>query len=173
MTGRPKTPRSRRSIPIPAEVVALLRVHRKAQLEMRMKSGAGWEDHDLVFSDKNGSPLDRQNLLRRHLRPVLKKAGLDQELTLYSLRHSCASLLLAAGVHPKVVSERLGHPSITTTLDVYSHVTPNIQEEATAQLGEGARQFCDGTKWVGCLRCYSDSMLDCQIWRYHRHDQYP
>ena len=134
--SEPKTKRSRRGIPIPPEVVDLLKAHRKAGLEMRMKVGADWTDHDLVFSDNFGGPLDRQNLLRRHLRPTLKRAELDETLTLYSLRHSCASLLLAAGVHPKVVSERLGHASITTTLDIYSHITPSLQEEAAVRLGE-------------------------------------
>jgi len=58
------------------------------------------------------------------------------DLTLYGLRHSCATLMLAAGVHPKVVSERLGHSSITVTLDVYSHVLPNMQVEATDKIGQ-------------------------------------
>lgn len=134
--AEPKTKKSRRGIPIPPEVVDLLKTHRKAQLEVRLKAGSDWTDHDLVFSDKLGGPLDRQNLLRRHFRPTLQRAGFDETLTLYSLRHSCASLLLAAGVHPKIVSERLGHASITTTLDLYSHIAPTLQEEATARLGE-------------------------------------
>jgi integrase len=134
--SEPKTPKSRRSIPIPVEVLDLLKNHRKAQLEMRMKAGADWVDHDLVFSDKRGGPLDRQNLLRRHFRPMLKKAGLNQELTLYSLRHSCASMLLAAGIHAKVIAERLGHASVVITLDRYSHLNPDLQGEATARLGE-------------------------------------
>ena len=79
--------------------------------------------------------MDRQNLLRRHLRPLLEKARLSTDLTLYGLRHSCATLMLAAGVHPKIVSERLGHSSITITLDIYSHVMPNMQVEAMEKIG--------------------------------------
>ena len=87
-----------------------------------------------MFCNRIGEPLDRQNLLRRHLRPLLKKTGIPTDLTLYGLRHSCATLMLAAGVHPKVVSERLGHSSITITLDIYSHVMPNMQIEATEKM---------------------------------------
>ncbi len=133
--SEPKTARSRRSIPIPAEVSDRLQRHRRVQAEERLKAGPDWSDHDLVFCDRRGEPLDRQNLLRRHLRPLLKKAGISADLTLYSLRHSCATLMLAAGIHPKVVSERLGHSSITITLDIYSHVMPTLQEEATDRIG--------------------------------------
>ena len=134
--SEPKTVRSRRSIPIPAEVVGRLREHRRVQAEQRLKAGPDWGDHSLVFCDLKGEPLDRQNLLRRHLRPLLKKAKISPYLTLYGLRHSCATLMLAAGIHPKVVSERLGHSSITITLDVYSHVLPSLQVEASETLAE-------------------------------------
>ncbi len=76
----------------------------------------------------------RKNLVRRHFKPALIAAELPANLSLYCLRHTCASLLLQAGVHPKVVSERLGHSSTTLTLDVYSHVAPGMQEQATEQL---------------------------------------
>jgi integrase len=132
----PKTARSRRSIPIPAEVLDRLQEHRRSQAEQRLKAGPEWRDHSLVFCDRKGEPLDRQNFLRRHLRPLLKKAEISTDLTLYSLRHSCATLMLAAGIHPKVVSERLGHSSITITLDVYSHVMPDMQIEATEKIGQ-------------------------------------
>jgi hypothetical protein len=65
---------------------------------------------------------------------VYWKAGLPLDLTLYSLRHSCATLLLQAGTHPRVVAERLGHSSTTLTMDVYRHVIPSMQSDATAQL---------------------------------------
>lgn len=134
--SEPKTARSRRSVPIPAEVMDRLHQHRKAQAEQRLKAGPVWSVHSLVFCDRRGEPLDRQNLLRRHLRPLLKKAEISTDLTLYSLRHSCATLMLAAGIHPKVVSERLGHSSITITLDIYSHVMPTMQVEATEKIGQ-------------------------------------
>lgn len=72
--------------------------------------------------------------MRRHLRPILKSAKLPETLNLYSLRHSCATLLLSAGVNPKIVSERLGHASIVLTLDTYSHVLPDMQQEASDKL---------------------------------------
>ncbi len=134
--SEPKTARSRRSIPIPTEVVRGLQQHRRVQAEQRLKGGPDWENHNLVFCDRYGRPLDRQNLLRRHLRPLLKKGGLSTDLTLYGLRHTCATLLLVVGVHPKIVSERLGHSSITTTLDLYSHVMPNMQFEAAEKIGQ-------------------------------------
>ena len=82
----------------------------------------------------DGGPLMPRNLKRRHFRPILERAKLPQDFRLYDLRHSCATLLLAAGEHPKVVSERLGHATVTLTLDVYSHVLPTMQEAATEKL---------------------------------------
>jgi len=74
----------------------------------------------------------RKNLVRRHFKAALKAAKLPSDLSLYCLRHTCASLLLQAGTHPKVVAERLAHSSTMLTLDVYSHVAPGMQSEATA-----------------------------------------
>jgi len=74
-----------------------------------------------------------RNLERRHFKPLLVAAELP-DIRLYDLRHSCATLLLMAGEHPKVVSERLGHSSIVITLDTYSAVLPTMQEQATEKL---------------------------------------
>ena len=134
--SEPKTARSRRSIPIPTEVLDRLQEHRRSQAEQRLKAGPDWGNQDLVFCNGSGDPLDRQNLLRRHLRPLLQTAGISTDLSLYSLRHSCATLMLAAGIHPKVVSERLGHSSITITLDIYSHVLPTMQVEAADKIAQ-------------------------------------
>lgn len=132
----PKTDRSRRTIPIPASVVDALRQHKSAQLERRLKLGGAWKHPDLVFANEIGGFLERQNLLHRHFRPALKAAGLPVTLRLYDLRHSAASLLLSAGVHPKVASECLGHASITMTLDTYSHVMPDMQRDASDKMEE-------------------------------------
>ena len=83
-----------------------------------------------VWVDRTG----RTHLRPRHFRKVLERAGLPPTLRLYDLRHSCATLLLAAGEHPKVVSERLGHASTAMTLDVYSHVVPSMQRAASEKL---------------------------------------
>jgi len=132
----PKTSRSRRSIPLPVSLVGLLRKHRVAQLEQRMRVGGAWQENGLVFTNEIGQPLDRRNLVRRHLRPLLRKAGLPGAMRLYDLRHSAATLLLEAGVHAKVASERLGHSSIVITLDTYSHVLPDLQREASDKMEE-------------------------------------
>jgi integrase len=131
-----KTPRSRRTIPIPDAVVEALRRHKAAQAEERLRHGPAWQDHGLVFTNEIGGPLARQNVLRRHLRPLLRKAGLPDTYTLYQLRHTAATLLLSGGVHPKVAQERLGHASITMTLDTYSHVLPTMQQAASDKMEE-------------------------------------
>lgn len=76
----------------------------------------------------------QSNLFRRHFKPILVQAKLPQSFRVYDLRHTCATLLLATNEHPKVVSERLGHASITLTLDVYSHVLPSMQRAASDKL---------------------------------------
>jgi integrase len=130
----PKTSRSRRSITVSQANLNLLREHRSVQNEKRLKKGADWQQHDLIFCTREGNPIQARNILRRHLRPILKKAELLETLNLYSLRHSCATLLLSAGVNPKIVSERLGHASIVLTLDTYSHVLPDMQQAASDKL---------------------------------------
>ncbi|MBA3569086.1 MAG: site-specific integrase [Pyrinomonadaceae bacterium] len=126
-----KTKGSRRTVVLPASMVEQLKAHRASQAEALLKLGVRT---DTVFATSEGTPVLRRNLVRRHFKPALLKAKLSGQLSLYSLRHSCASLLLQAGVHPKVVSERLGHSSTTLTMDVYSHVAPGMQADATVQL---------------------------------------
>jgi integrase len=107
------------------------------------KPGQRYAPHNFVFATPEGSPLMPQNLLRRHFRPILERAGLPISIRLYDLRHSCATLLLAANENPKVVSERLGHASITLTLDTYSHVLPSMQHAAADKLeGTLFRSHC-------------------------------
>ncbi|PWB82030.1 MAG: site-specific integrase [Candidatus Methylomirabilota bacterium] len=132
--GDTKTASARRSIPIAKWMVCLLTTHRRLQATRRMKIADIWQDHDLVFPDEIGGPLRPANVLRRHLRPALRKAGLPDTIRLYDLRHTCATLMLAEGLNPKIAAERLGHASIRMTMDVYSHVTPTMQEEASAKL---------------------------------------
>lgn len=83
-----------------------------------------------MFCTTIGTPLDGKNLLERGLRPLLRKAGLPA-LRFHDLRHTCATLLLLEGVHPKIVSEMLGHASVVITLQTYSHVLPDMQKQAT------------------------------------------
>ncbi|MEW5921148.1 MAG: tyrosine-type recombinase/integrase [Bacillota bacterium] len=128
----PKTARSRRQIPLPRTVLHDLKEHKRQQAAAKLKN-PDYQDHGLVFTSENGNPADLRHIVNRHFKPLLKDAGLP-DIRLYDLRHTCATLLLMAGENPKVVSERLGHASVTMTLDTYSHVLPDMQEKATKKL---------------------------------------
>jgi integrase len=130
--GRPKTSRGRRMVAIDAATVAALRTHRRKQLEIKVAVGRGFKDEGLIFCMPDGSPIDPDGLTQRFERHV-RQAGLPR-IRLHDLRHTHATLALAAGVHPKVVQERLGHSSIVVTLDTYSHAIPALQEDAAARL---------------------------------------
>ena len=133
----PKTQKSRRSIPLPSNLISKIKRHRKNQLEDRMRLGQAYQNLDLVFSSEIGTPINYRNLTLRHYNKILESAGLDNEgFVLYSLRHTCATLLLASGENPKVVSERLGHSSVRMTLDTYSHVLPDMQQTASEKLND-------------------------------------
>jgi len=131
--SQPKTAKSRRTVPLPSTVMQELRRHRIRQNEERLKLGAAWHQNDFVFPSEIGTPLNPPNVTR-HFKRILKKAEIRTSIRLYDLRHTTATLLLQAGVNPKVVSERLGHATIVLTLDTYSHVLPNMQKDATEQL---------------------------------------
>jgi integrase len=132
--GEPKTSRSRRSIPLPSAMLALLKGHKREQGAEKLAAGAAYQSLGLVFCGREGQPIMPHNLIVRHFKPTLKRAGLPKSMRLYDLRHSCATLLLAGNENPKVVSERLGHASITLTLDTYSHVLPSMQQAASDKL---------------------------------------
>lgn len=131
--SEPKTRSSRRVISIDERVVAVLRAHRRQQLEERLAAGPAWSDTGYVFTSEDGSPLHPERIGVMFGR-VVDSAGLPR-IRLHDLRHTSASLMLSAGVHPKVVSERLGHSSVSITLDLYSHVTAGLQHEAAEKLG--------------------------------------
>lgn len=84
-----------------------------------------WHDHGLVFPTGIGTTMSGTSLLGRHFKPLLKTAGLPA-IRLHDLRHTCATILLVAGKHPKYVQELLGHASISITLDTYSHVVEGM-----------------------------------------------
>lgn len=132
--GEPKTARSRRTVTFPDPLARLLRTYKAKQSEVKLKLGTAYSSENLVFSTVEGTPLNIRNLTQRHFKPLLKRANLSASFRLYDLRHTCATLLLAANEHPKVVSERLGHASITLTLDTYSHVLPSMQQAASDKL---------------------------------------
>jgi integrase len=127
---QPKTARSRRSVLLPAFLHPYLERQQVDQLARREAHGEGWSDLDLVVDRGDGRPLNPDTLSTgwaRHLRN--KKLP---PVRFHDLRHAHATLMLLQGVHPKIVSERLGHASIGITLDTYSHVLPSMQQEAAA-----------------------------------------
>ncbi|MCH8109544.1 MAG: site-specific integrase [Chloroflexi bacterium] len=132
--GQPKTFLSRRLIAVSPRAVALLRSIHRNQLEQRLAVGPLWQDTGYVFTQANGSRIDPDKATRDFTR-IVSKNGLPY-LTLQGLRHAHATLLLAAGVHPKIVSERLGHSNIGITMDIYSHVMPGMQEAAAQSIDD-------------------------------------
>lgn len=133
--GEPKTATSHRRIPLPTQLCDSLSAHRREQAEGALKTGPAYSRNlDLVFANEVGRPLELRNIVRRHFKPLLELAGLPPSVRLYDLRHTHATLLLAQGVHPKVAAERLGHATTRMTLDVYSHVLPGMQAEATVKI---------------------------------------
>ena len=134
--SEPKTKKSRRNIPLPNDLMTKLKEHKKQQLEHRFKLGDSYENLDMVFATEIGTPIHYRNLTQRHYEKIIKKAELEKDgFVLYSLRHTCATLLLASGENPKVVADRLGHTSVKMTLDTYSHVLPDMQRSASDRLG--------------------------------------
>jgi len=129
--GPPKTARSRRKVALSALAIAALQKHRERQEQQRVLVGADWVDNDLVFPSGRGGPMEGSYFLRRKFVPMLKRAGLP-EIRFHDLRHTAATLLLLQGIHPKIVSEMLGHSAVSMTLDTYSHVLPDMQRDATA-----------------------------------------
>ena len=123
-----KSSKSRRSLILSPSFMAALRIHRSQQLQERLLSENRWKETGLVFTTCVGTPLDGPGVTRRFQR-VLAKAGLPRK-RFHDLRHTCASLLLAQGVHPRVIMEILGHSQMSLTMDTYSHVMPTLQEDA-------------------------------------------
>jgi integrase len=112
-----------------------LKGHRARQNEERLRLGSLWEDCGLVFPNRAGMPMNADNLYHRDFKPLLEKAGLS-DFTFHSLRHTCATLLLSKNVNPKIVSEMLGHATISQTMDTYSHVMPGMGDVAATALEE-------------------------------------
>jgi len=132
--GQPKTHRSRRSVALSPSAVSVLESMKTRQIEMRLKAGPAWKQTDYVFTTDNGVPIDPDKL-SHEFRRIVNEAGLPKG-TLRGLRHSYATALLTANVHPAVVQSALGHSSITLTIDTYSHVMPGLEEAAARRIDE-------------------------------------
>ncbi|MEX2355620.1 MAG: tyrosine-type recombinase/integrase, partial [Thermaerobacterales bacterium] len=95
-----------------------------------------WQNEwELVFTTPIGTPVNQSNIRNRHFYDLLDAAGLPR-MRFHDLRHTCATLMLQAGVQPKVVQETLGHSTIAMTIDLYSHVMPSIQKEAATRMND-------------------------------------
>jgi integrase len=125
-----------RNIRLTQSAVAALRMHRRRQLEERMYKADLWQEQGLVFPSTVGTPLWGGNL-NRAFKATLQRAGLPKSTRFHDLRHTCATLLLKQGVNPKFVQDLLGHADISLTLNVYSHVLPDMGD-ATADAMEAA-----------------------------------
>jgi integrase len=131
--GDPKTPRSRRTFTLSADALAALRTQRARQAADRLALGADYADHGLVFPSELGTPLLESNVCHR-LKAAVKRAGLPEGYTFHSLRHAAATLMLAAGVNPKVAADRLGHHSAAFTLDRYTHALEALDIDAAERI---------------------------------------
>lgn len=131
-SGTPKTEKGRRSIAISDADVAALKAHRIQQREWELAAPIWHNDAGLVFTERTGRPVHANKLAMRFGK-LIERAGLPR-IRFHDCRHSHATLLMESGIHPKVASERLGHSKIGMTLDLYSHVTENMQRDATDRL---------------------------------------
>jgi integrase len=113
--------------------VAELRAHRQSQQTERTEAVDHWTDHDLVFPNELGGPMDDRNDYRAWIK-LLRTAGV-RRIRLHDGRHTAATLLLAEGVHPRVVMELLGHSAMRITTDTYSHVMPALAQQAAEKMG--------------------------------------
>lgn len=137
--GLPKTKAGIRGIDLSPQTLALLKVHRQHQAELKMRNRATYQDHGLVFAqewdgrDSLGAPMAMHNFGTREMGRILKAAKV-RRIKFHGMRHTSATLMLSAGVPPHVVQRRLGHASIEMTLGIYSHVLPGQQQDAAAKL---------------------------------------
>ena len=149
----PKSEKARRAVDLPAVLAEELRTLRDEQATLRKEFGPQYQDNGLVFCQSDGKPLHAHNIVRRDFRRVLELRRLREtlrtqgvvedslpkplpQIRFHDLRHSHATLLFRQGEHPKVVQERLGHSTVSMTLDIYSHSVPGMQRRAAANLGE-------------------------------------
>lgn len=126
--GVPKTKQGQRKVELPEIAIKALRAHRERMF-------AEGNHTNWVFCMADGEPIKKNSFRNSSFLPILEVAGVPK-IRFHDLRHTAASLLLAQGVHPKVVQERLGHAQISITLDIYSHVLPSMQKEAAAKIDQ-------------------------------------
>lgn len=128
----PKTAKSRRTIRVSDGACKVLKAHRESQEELRNAQGDAFVDQNLVFAQCHGGPFEPVQISHAFGK-FIRSSDLPR-VRFHDLRHTAATLMLSAKIHPKIVSERLGHASIHITLDTYSHVLPNLQDEAATAM---------------------------------------
>jgi integrase len=130
IVSEPKTVTGRRSIALDPGTIEALKAQAQRQLDDQAEKAEAWSDTGYVFTKGTGEPLHPQMVSRAFARAIA--AVKLPAIRLHDLRHTHATLAFQAGIHPKVVSERLGRASISITLDTYSHAIPAMQEDAAA-----------------------------------------
>lgn len=138
--SRTKTAAGSRTVRLTRQTIDALRDHRKRQLEQRLAS-PDWIDCDLIVCTSKGTPVNPGGNVNRSFDAIVEAARLPdgtplRRIRIHDLRHTAATLLLGAGIPAKIVSERLGHATIGITLDLYSHVTADMQGDAAARIGD-------------------------------------
>jgi integrase len=122
-----------RSVRLTRRATEALKFHKATQNTERLELGDLWQDNGLVFCTHGGKPLDFRNVRMTSFKPLLRKARVP-DIRFHDLRHTCATLLLSRGHHPKLVQELLGYSSVAMTLDRYSHVLPGMGDQTAAAM---------------------------------------
>jgi integrase len=139
-----------RAVVLPSLIVEELRRHRLKQAEGLLQLGIRLTDNHHVVTREDGQPLQPRSLSHA-FRKFMRQHGNLQPIRLHDLRHTHATHLLADGVHPKIAQERLGHSSVSVTIDLYSHVLPGMQAEAVSRVDATLRDALNrrGNKITG------------------------
>ncbi|MEW5596896.1 site-specific integrase [Peribacillus frigoritolerans] len=131
----PKTKKSIRTIMIDDGLVALFKAHKREQMELKMKQRLVYKDQDFIFAENIGHPRVMKQVILR-LQRLMKHLDVDKHITPHSFRHTHTSLLIEAGAGVKEIQERLGHSDINTTMNIYAHMTKNIEEKTSHKFSE-------------------------------------
>jgi integrase len=132
----PKTKGSVLTIRIDDVLVSMLKKHKVKQNEIKLKNRLIYQDNGFIFAREDGHPQLRKVIADTRLKRLLKKAGIKKNITPHSFRHTHTSLLIEAGVGIKEIQQRLGHTDINTTMNIYAHMTANMEEKASQQFSK-------------------------------------
>lgn len=143
--SEPKTEASKRDIPIPDEVIRLLKSHRARQAEQKIFYGQAYHNNDLVFAMPDGKPMEPRNVLKR-VKGILKKAGLREEIRVHTIRHTFGTMLGQDGENAKNLQMVMGHADIRTTLGTYCHATIEDKRRTVDRMAELLRDKKEESK---------------------------